>query len=648
VAAGEDSIDLARAAAFALGPLKIHPSTLEVVSGARRDTLEPRIMQVLVALAQRRGEVVSREDLITQCWDGRSVGDDAINRCIGRLRRLAEAEGGFVIETIPRVGYRLKEIGVADAVPVEEKPAPAAVPPAKAPPTEAKAWWRRWWVVAAVIVLVAAVTSAQLWFSRPEPLNRVAVLPLQPLGGGDAARVFGATVAEQIVGVLNENQVQAVAQSEIAVLRGPERDDAARKLGVDFILDGTVQKTPQGLRAMVHLDRASSHLTLWTASFEPSESADPAGLAAHVVDVIKAALKAASLRDDAAVAAFLKAQEYAREGGRTASTLRRDQMRIVVAHAPDFSLGRSGLAWSSAALIQFAEPSEIPGLRDDARREALKALELDPRNGETYLALAALAPARDYAEQERQFRNGLAVQPDEPTLNSSLAALLQDVGRNDDALPLYERGSQLDPLSPRKNAGYAAALLISGDIAQARVTIERAAKRWPDNRSVWAVRVLVAALANPAEASTRLAEGHRIAPSLEPDFFTAAASGFEALAHPTPQTRAAARTAILAAVARKHFSETAAIEILARLGEVDAAFAVAEQAYLAAESTDRYSRPDTSVLLRPTTAALRRDKRFLPLVGKLGLVAYWKSRTAPDFCKTETVAPCPDLKRGGH
>jgi DNA-binding winged helix-turn-helix (wHTH) protein/TolB-like protein/Tfp pilus assembly protein PilF len=648
VAAELDSIDLARAAAFALGPLKINPPTLEVTSGDRRDTLEPRIMQVLVALAARRDEVVSREDLITQCWDGRSVGDDAINRCIGRLRRLAEAEGGFVIETIPRVGYRLKEIGAPAAIAETAEPAPEPRPTPKRP------LWRHWWVPIGVIVLIAAVTSANLWLSHPEPLDRVAVLPLQPLGGGDNARVFGTALADQIVGVLNENQVQAVAQGEIANLRRPGRDDAARKLGADFILDGTVQHTRQGLRVVVHLDRASSHATLWTATFEPPETgSDPAGLqnqvAARVVDVIKAALQAAVLRDDAAVAAFIKAKEYGREGGRAATSLRRDQMRIVVAHAPDFSLGRSGLAWSSAALIQFAVPAEVADLRADARREAAKALELDPHNGEVYLALAALAPAHDYGEQERQFRKGLEVQPDEPTLNSSLAALLQDVGRNADALPLYERAAQLDPLSPRKNAGYAAALLRSGNIAQARQTIENAAKRWPENPSVWGVRV-VAAIADgkPAEARTLLAEGHHIAPQLEPDFFAAAEAIIEAQTHNTPQTRAAARQSILAAVARKHFDDKTAIELLAHFGEVDTAFAVADQSYRPERLANRYTRPDTAVLLRPTSAALRRDKRFLPLVERLGLVAYWKSHTAPDFCKTETVAPCPDLKRGGH
>jgi DNA-binding winged helix-turn-helix (wHTH) protein len=72
--------------------------------------LQPRIMQVLVALAERRGEVVSHDELMARCWGGFAVSDDAIHRCIGRLRRLAEAHGGFRLETVPRVGYQLVEI----------------------------------------------------------------------------------------------------------------------------------------------------------------------------------------------------------------------------------------------------------------------------------------------------------------------------------------------------------------------------------------------------------------------------------------------------------------------------------------------------------------------------------------------------------
>ncbi len=70
--------------------------------------LEPRVIQVLVALARADGGVVSQSELIDACWSGRIVGEDAIYRCIVRLRALAAAlEGAFCIETIARVGYRL-------------------------------------------------------------------------------------------------------------------------------------------------------------------------------------------------------------------------------------------------------------------------------------------------------------------------------------------------------------------------------------------------------------------------------------------------------------------------------------------------------------------------------------------------------------
>src|SRR5215831_8043931 len=104
-----EPIDLARQAVFRLGLLEVRPSTREVVQGERREVLEPRIMQVLVALAHRRGEVVSRDELTSLCWGGRVVGEDAINRAIAGVRRLGQTYGGFSVETVPRVGHRLAE-----------------------------------------------------------------------------------------------------------------------------------------------------------------------------------------------------------------------------------------------------------------------------------------------------------------------------------------------------------------------------------------------------------------------------------------------------------------------------------------------------------------------------------------------------------
>ena len=55
------------------------------------------------------GAVLSRDELLERCWPGVVVGDDAVHRVISGLRKAAAATGGtFVIETIPRIGYRLK------------------------------------------------------------------------------------------------------------------------------------------------------------------------------------------------------------------------------------------------------------------------------------------------------------------------------------------------------------------------------------------------------------------------------------------------------------------------------------------------------------------------------------------------------------
>lgn len=101
------SINLAKTDNFTLGELSIQPRLIVVSAGDRKVKLEPRVMQVLVLLARNAGEPVSRDDMIAHCWDGVIVGEDAIQRCIGRLRRLASQTDGFAIETIPKIGYRL-------------------------------------------------------------------------------------------------------------------------------------------------------------------------------------------------------------------------------------------------------------------------------------------------------------------------------------------------------------------------------------------------------------------------------------------------------------------------------------------------------------------------------------------------------------
>lgn len=100
--------DLVDIADFRLDEVTVSPSRRILTGPAGTVELQPRVMQVLAVLAEHPGQVVSREALFDRCWGGVYVGDDSLNRVIAVLRKLvAEAGGGFEIETIARTGYRL-------------------------------------------------------------------------------------------------------------------------------------------------------------------------------------------------------------------------------------------------------------------------------------------------------------------------------------------------------------------------------------------------------------------------------------------------------------------------------------------------------------------------------------------------------------
>ena len=135
-----DPVRLAEADAFHLGALEVIPARLLVSAGDGRDEiLEPRVMKVLVALARAGGAILAHEELLRAWWPGVRVGQDALARVIGRLRRLSEGvgSGAFVVETITKVGYRLKAIqsgmansrdGFRPALPLPDRPSIAVLP----------------------------------------------------------------------------------------------------------------------------------------------------------------------------------------------------------------------------------------------------------------------------------------------------------------------------------------------------------------------------------------------------------------------------------------------------------------------------------------------------------------------------------------
>ena len=134
---------------FRLGVWWVRPSQNTIQCSGRTVRLEPKVVEVLVCLAEHAGETVSKEKLIGAVWRDTFVTDDVLTRCVSELRKALEDDPKEprVIETIPRKGYRLLER-------VEPIPLPGPVPPPK------KNWK---WVAGSALIIVATVLVTVLW-----------------------------------------------------------------------------------------------------------------------------------------------------------------------------------------------------------------------------------------------------------------------------------------------------------------------------------------------------------------------------------------------------------------------------------------------------------------------------------------------------
>jgi DNA-binding winged helix-turn-helix (wHTH) protein/Flp pilus assembly protein TadD len=254
-------IHLARERPFRLGAVEVRPATREVIGPRGRAVLEPRVMQVLVALARAPGEVLSRDDLIASCWEGRVVGEDAISRVISRLRRLSEGLGrdGWTLETVTKVGYRLLPAGHGEGA-VAPRPSPS----------------RRLLAGGGVAAAVAAAGGLVLWRLRPPEVPPEAVLLFDK--GNEALRQN-----------LPEQNAQAVAFLREAVAQAPDFADGWGALALAY--NASLQYTPferQGgvfvqaaaaARRALELDpdnpRGAAAIALLTPIYRNWEKAEP-------------------------------------------------------------------------------------------------------------------------------------------------------------------------------------------------------------------------------------------------------------------------------------------------------------------------------------------------------------------------------------
>jgi DNA-binding winged helix-turn-helix (wHTH) protein/TolB-like protein len=257
--------------------------------------LEPQPAKVLALLAERAGQLVTREELQREVWpDGTFVDfERGLNYCIAKIRAAlgdSAAEPRFV-ETLPRRGYRfLVAVGTDEKDVKEGKKqdgGSAVARPTAIPPT----------AIFAMVVALLTVFGVTAWQAR----NRAPVSPTIAVARFDNETGLGDLDRE--AQVLTDSVVEALTHppgrwsviGNAAILRTPRtfRDLGAIRsaLDADLIVLGQLQESDGQLRVVVHLIRASDQKHLWANRF-PLDATGWRGIETNVVRTLRAAVEA--------------------------------------------------------------------------------------------------------------------------------------------------------------------------------------------------------------------------------------------------------------------------------------------------------------------------------------------------------------------
>src|SRR5688572_6871140 len=210
---------------FRTGEYLVEPRQNRLVRGDTEAHLESRVMDVLVCLAERAGEVVSRETLNAQVWGNVVVTDQAVINCISELRRhLGDGPTNRVIETIPKRGYRLA--------------APVQLVRVETPPTRAPS--RRPWLVAAGVSALGVVALVVAWWwwksASTPPLTSVAVVRFENAANDATLDYLALALPDEIATLLTKSPDLAVRPVEY--VDGDDPLAAARERRIDHLVTG--------------------------------------------------------------------------------------------------------------------------------------------------------------------------------------------------------------------------------------------------------------------------------------------------------------------------------------------------------------------------------------------------------------------------
>jgi TolB-like protein/DNA-binding winged helix-turn-helix (wHTH) protein/Tfp pilus assembly protein PilF len=486
----------------------------ELRRSGRALKLERIPLDILFLLIERRGQLVTRDDIAGRIW-GKDVFLDtgnSINAAISKIRQVLkdDPENPVFIQTVTGKGYRfiaaVVEVGVANPpheVTARPEPELQAIEASQAilPQPALTARRLRWMVPLATVVVLSA---AGIYALRERPrahsaaaAHRVmlAVLPFANLSNDPDQEYFSDGLTEETItdlGELNPEQLGVIARTSSTAYKHTDKTIAqiGHELGVEYVLEGSVRREGGAARISAQLIRVKDQAHLWAHTYER----ETGGLLALQNELGRAIAQQVQVQltpsygnrpvnrytpNPEAYELYLKGRFYLNKRTWPEMPESTEYFQQSIEKDPGFALAYAGLADSYLSQA-IGSPQEFD---PKAKAAASRALELDDDLAEAHAALGAVKAdfEYDWPGAEKEFRRAIELNPNHADAHFRYAwSYLTPLGKSDEAIVEMKKALELDPFSRIYNTVFGLVYFYARKYDQALEQLNKAIELNPD------------------------------------------------------------------------------------------------------------------------------------------------------------------------
>jgi TolB-like protein/Flp pilus assembly protein TadD len=458
------------------------------------------------------------------------VADDLIHsrQWASRLRDLGECEVKHGVR-LHLVNLYAKPLG-NDAVPQkfqQATPTSAAERPAR----------RRnvGWIAALALVAILAAGAAYYFAShRPKsaaiPEKSIAVLPLVNSTGDPANEYFSDGMSEEFISTLSRLQeLKVVGRTSSFQFKGKTDDSKTigEKLGVYYLLEGSVRKSADRVRIAVALIKSGDGANVWSETYD-RELKDIFAVQSEIAGAVAKQLKVALLGNNGQTAQLTTAGTPSNQNVEAYNALLQGNFYYnrITAEDTRKAIGyyeeairldpRYALAYADLSINALNLATTYAGLATKEREEAIakahasakRALDLDPNLADAHRTQGVILELLDFnfAAAEAELRRAFELAPHNAGVTSNLASLLSNLGRLDEAIALGQRAIALDPLRGTFHYALAHDLIALGRYDEAEAEMRKAIELQPQSAQNYLDLAIIQILRGNPSAAVELAK----------------------------------------------------------------------------------------------------------------------------------------------